>query len=80
MRAHILIHVLPSKVRDVVNKLARLQGVKAADACWGVPDVFVTVEVEDEDALSKLVLQEIQNIDGIEKTDTHIVIPEGWLH
>lgn len=79
MRAYILVNVTPGKVKDVIKKLARLRGVKAADACWGVPDVFVAVEIAGEDELSQLVLQEIQSIEGIEKTDTHIVIPERWF-
>lgn len=79
MRAYILVNVTPGKVPEVVKRLVHLRGVKAADACWGAPDVFVTAEVTDEDELSQLVLQEIQHIDGIEKTDTHLAIPEHWL-
>lgn len=79
MRAYVLVNVAPGQIQEVVQKLSRLPGVKAADACWGVPDVFVAVEVGDEDELSKLVIQEIQDIDGIEKTDTHIVIPDRWF-
>ncbi|MDA2913180.1 Lrp/AsnC ligand binding domain-containing protein [Acidobacteriia bacterium AH_259_A11_L15] len=79
MRAYVLVNVAPGKVQEVIRKLSRLRGVKAADACWGVPDVFVAVEVAEENELSKLVIQEIQGIEGIEKTDTHIVIPEAWF-
>lgn len=79
MRAYVLVNATPGKVPDVVKKLVQLSGVQAADACWGVPDIFVVVEVADENELSKLVLQEIQHIEGIEKTETHLVIPERWL-
>ena len=79
MKAHTLINITPGKIREVVHRLKHLKGVVRADACWGVPDVFVTIEVENEDELSRLVLLEMQTIEGIEKTDTHIVIPEAWL-
>ena len=79
MRAYVLVNVTPGKVQDVVRNLVRLRGVKAADACWGVPDVFVTLEVADEDELSKLVLEEIHGLDGVERTQTHIAIPERWF-
>jgi len=51
-----------------------MEGVKLAHACWGLPDVFVLVETHDELALRSLVLQKIRTIDGIESTDTRIVI------
>ncbi len=79
MKAYLLVNVAPGKLPDVVKRVTNLPGVKAADACWGLPDLFVTVEVADQDELSQLVLQQIQKIDGIERTETHIVVPERWL-
>ncbi len=45
-----------------------------AHACWGRPDIFVVLEVLSEGALSETVLKKIQAIEGIESSDTHIVI------
>ncbi len=74
MKAFIAINVRVGKVPEVVSKLRNTEGVKLAHACWGLPDVFALVETSDQDALSKLVFEKIQPIDGIESTDTHIVI------
>ena len=74
MKAYVLINVRSGQSRHVVNKLRQLEGVTSADACWGRPDVFALVEAKDDKALAGSVLDNIQKIDGVESTDTHIVI------
>jgi len=74
VRAYILINVRPGKVRDIVGTVSELNGVQHADACWGLPDVFAYVETEDEKSLNKLVMDTIQPLDGVERTETHIVV------
>jgi len=74
MRAYILINVRPGKVRDVVSFVSGLQGVRHADACWGLPDVFVYVETPDEKKLNELVMENLQKLEGVERTETHIVV------
>lgn len=74
MRAYVLISVRTGMVRDVVAELTRLEGVRRADACWGLPDIFVEVQTEDEKVLNELVIDRIQKLDGVERTETHIVV------
>ncbi len=74
MRAYVLINVRPGKVRDVVGVVGQLEGVRHADACWGLPDVFVYVETPDEKKLNELVMDKIQKLEGVERTETHIVV------
>lgn len=74
MRAYVLINVRPGKVRDVVAAVNELDGVQHADACWGLPDVFAYVETPDEKSLNQLVVDRIQQLDGVERTETHIVV------
>ncbi len=76
MRAYVLITARPGKSREVAGKVAVISGVKAAHACWGLPDVIAQVEAENEAALESLVLGEIQAIEGVVGTDTHIAIEE----
>lgn len=73
MRAYVLIKVRPGRVREVVAAVSRLSGVKRADACWGVPDVFAYVETANEKTLNELVIDLIQKVEGVEQTETHIV-------
>jgi DNA-binding Lrp family transcriptional regulator len=74
MKAYVLINVRAGKSRNVEKQVRQIAGVKSAHTCWGRPDVFAFVEVANEIALSDTVLAKIQTLDGIESTDTHIVI------
>ncbi|MEE9263960.1 MAG: Lrp/AsnC ligand binding domain-containing protein [Vicinamibacteria bacterium] len=74
MKAYVLINVRAGKAREVVREIRPIEGVRSANACWGRPDTFTLVEVANEKALADTVLAKIQAIDGVESTDTHIVI------
>lgn len=74
MRAYVLINVRPGKVRDVVSAVGQMEGVRHSDACWGLPDVFAYVETPDEKSLNRLVMDRIQKLEGVERTETHIVV------
>ncbi len=74
MRAYVLINVHRGKVREVVEALSALEGVRHCDACWGLPDVFAYVEVRDERTLNVLVMDTIQKMEGVDRTETHIAM------
>jgi DNA-binding Lrp family transcriptional regulator len=74
MRAYILINVRPGKVREVVTAVAKMDSVRHAEACWGQPDVFAYVETSDDRKLNQLVVDKIQKLEGVERTDTHIAV------
>jgi DNA-binding Lrp family transcriptional regulator len=54
--------------------VSQMPGVRHADACWGLPDIFAYVETPDEKTLNLLVTDKIQRMDGVERTETHIVV------
>jgi DNA-binding Lrp family transcriptional regulator len=74
MKAFVLINARAGKNREVVSKLGKIQGVSRADACWGRPDIFAIVDAENGKSLADTVLDKILAVDGVESTDTHIVI------
>lgn len=45
------------------------------DACWGQPDIFAVVELDDDKALAETVLTTFHAIPGIRTTETHLVPP-----
>ena len=45
-----------------------------ANACWGMPDIFVVAEVGTPEELNKLVIDTIQALEGVERTETHNTI------
>jgi MFS transporter, DHA2 family, multidrug resistance protein len=40
--------------------------------CWGRPDVFAVVEVAEQKELNTLVMDKIQSIEGVGRTEAHI--------
>ena len=74
MRADVLINTKPGKVRDILAAVVRLGDVRHADACWGMPDIFVEAQTADEKGLNELVIDRIQKLEGVERTETHIVV------
>ena len=74
MKAYVFIRVQPGKSREVAGKLAAIAGVKAAHPCWGLPDIIAQVEAESEALLENLVLGQIQAIEGVIETDTHVAV------
>jgi DNA-binding Lrp family transcriptional regulator len=72
--AYIFINVRAGWARKVLRDLAEIDEVTQVHACWGRPDVIAHVQVPDEAALRELVLSRIHNLEGVEETDTHIVV------
>ncbi|MEC4669457.1 MAG: Lrp/AsnC ligand binding domain-containing protein, partial [Nitrospirota bacterium] len=72
-KAYILIKVKAGKTKDVIKHLKKIPGVEQVHPCFGQPDIFSFVSVDDEKALSDLVITKVHIIDGVEETDTHIV-------
>jgi len=74
MKVYVFIRVQPGKSREVAGKVAEIAGVNAAHPCWGLPDIIAQVEAETEAALENLVLGQIQAIEGVIETDTHVAL------
>jgi translation elongation factor EF-1beta len=74
MRAYVFVNVKAGKAKTVSKALSSLEGVETADACWGMPDIILRVQVKNERTLNDLVLNEISKIEGVEHTDTHITL------
>jgi DNA-binding Lrp family transcriptional regulator len=73
VKAYIFINVAAGGPADVVRELRGIAGVKAADMCWGLPDIIAMAEAADVKALQVLVLDKVQRLANVKQTDTHIV-------
>ncbi len=74
VRAYVLINVRAGYSKKVAQELTQMPGVRSAHACWGVPDVFAYVEVGSQRELDDLIMEKIQRMEGVERTDTHIAL------
>jgi DNA-binding Lrp family transcriptional regulator len=74
VRAFILIHVKAGRAKQVAQSVGAMPGVQISRACWGVPDVIAYAEVSSQRELDDLVTTKIQELEGVERTDTHIAL------
>jgi len=74
MKAYIVITAQKGAAREVAQAMSSLPGVKMADACWGTVDVFSVVECADWRDLNTLVIDKVQRMPGVERTETHVAV------
>lgn len=66
--------VAPGRAKDAAESISKIEGVKMAHAVTGPFDVIAYAEVTDMANLSDLVLARIQNVEGVQKTQTAVVV------
>lgn len=73
-RAYILVEVESGRIADVIGALRTIQGVSSVDAVTGPYDIITTLQTSDPRQIGRLVMHEIQGIEGLKRTVTCIVI------
>jgi DNA-binding Lrp family transcriptional regulator len=68
--AYVLVQTEVGRSADVAEKIARLEGVAVATPVAGPYDVIAKIEADSVDTLGKLVVSEIQAVEGITRTLT----------
>ena len=68
--AHVLINVTAGKSKQVKETISMIDGVMSVDAVAGPYDLIATIEAADYNRLAKIVMDEIQSIDGVTRTIT----------
>ncbi|MGQ9506572.1 MAG: Lrp/AsnC ligand binding domain-containing protein [Candidatus Bathycorpusculaceae bacterium] len=74
MEAYILIGTEPGILWKVAEAAVKVEGVKTAHAVTGQFDVVVFVEFQKIDELGKII-EKIQHINGVRRTQTLIALP-----
>ena len=77
--SYILVELSPGTARKAAEAISKIEGVKMAHAVTGPFDVIAYAEVPDLTALSDLVLAKIQNVEGVQKTQTAVVVTPDVL-
>lgn len=73
-KAYVLIEVEAGQAGEVVAALDALPSIRAVDAITGPYDVIATAETDDQRAIGRLVMDELQHIPGLRRTITCVVI------
>lgn len=74
MKAYVVITAKGSAAREIAHAMGGLPGVKMADACWGTGDIYSVVEFQDWKELNSLVIDKLQKMPGVERTETHVAV------
>ena len=74
MEAYVLMDAEPGSIWDVAEAAMKIKGVKKAQAVTGQYDAVAYVEFLKMDDLGK-VLEKIQRVKGVRRTQTLIAIP-----
>ena len=69
VKAYVLIQTAVNAAQ-VAGEIADIDGVESAEDVSGPYDVIVRVAASDMDSLGRLVVSEIQNVEGITRTLT----------
>ena len=74
VNAYVLVQTEVGKAADVATQIAAIGGVVSAEDVTGPYDVIARAEAASVDELGKLVVGQIQRIDGITRTVTCPVV------
>jgi DNA-binding Lrp family transcriptional regulator len=72
--AYILIQTEVGKASNVVEEIRRLDGIVEADDVTGPYDVIVKAQADTMDELGKMVVSQVQLVEGITRTLTCPVV------
>lgn len=71
----VLMNVQAGFVESVVRNLDKIEEVKESFPVTGGIDIIVKVEGQDVETIAKTILAKIHSIEGVSRTETHIVVP-----
>ncbi len=74
MEAYVLVDAEPGSIWKIAEAAVKIKGVKKAHAVTGQYDTVAFVEFLKMDDLGKI-LEKIQRLDGVRRTQTLIAIP-----
>ena len=77
--SYILVQLAPGTAKTAAKAISKIEGVKMAHAVTGPFDIIAFAEVPDLTTLSDLVLAKIQNVKGVQKTQTAVVVTPDVL-
>ncbi|MCS7125916.1 MAG: Lrp/AsnC ligand binding domain-containing protein [Aigarchaeota archaeon] len=68
--AYILLRCKMGRLKSVVEEVKKIENIKAVYPVTGRFDAVIEVEVGELNQLADLIIDRIQNIEGVERTET----------
>lgn len=76
IKALIFCQIEPKKMLDVIEQLNKIHEIKKVFSLTGDYDILAEIEVDSTDELYESFAKNIDLIDGILETNTHVVMKE----
>jgi len=74
LQAYVLVNTEPGKLWEIADEALKIEGIKMAHAVTGQFDVVAYAEFTKMDELGKII-EKLQRVQGVRRTQTAIVIP-----
>ncbi|MEM2110246.1 MAG: Lrp/AsnC ligand binding domain-containing protein [Candidatus Odinarchaeota archaeon] len=68
--------VTPSKISAVLTEIKSLEYIKEAYVVTGDYDIIAKLETPDAALASKIIIEKILKLDGVERSSSSIVLPQ----
>jgi DNA-binding Lrp family transcriptional regulator len=72
MKAYILVSLVPGLEANTISQISSLPGVEETDLVFGRWDVVVQVQANSISDLSRMVINQIRGLQGVQTTETLI--------
>ena len=72
--AYVFIECTAGAAREVSNEVGQIPGVQRSNATTGPYDVIALVEASDVNVLGDFIVSKIQNISGVLRTQTNVIV------
>ncbi|MCX6338607.1 MAG: Lrp/AsnC ligand binding domain-containing protein [Candidatus Aureabacteria bacterium] len=72
--AYIFVEATQGKAIEICEEINKIKGVKSAHAVTGPYDIIVLVEGDDVNVLGEFIVSRIQNVPGVLRTMTNIIV------
>ena len=73
-KAYVLIESAVGKTRDIVNTLAKVDGITLVDMVTGPYDIIAVVESDDLNTVGELITSKVHVVGGIVRTVTCLAV------
>ncbi len=73
VRAYILVKVEAGRDEEVHTEITKLPNIRHANACYGIYDLIIDVELPKIEELDAWVFQKMRKIPGVKETATIII-------
>ncbi|WXG43693.1 MAG: Lrp/AsnC ligand binding domain-containing protein [Promethearchaeati archaeon SRVP18_Atabeyarchaeia-1] len=68
-------NIAPGKVKNILRELRRISNIREVSAVTGHCDIIASIDVGDMETFSRILLERIQTLEGITRTETLVCVP-----